>query len=430
MRCLKSLLLSILISLSWNTSIIAQERLEHNFEFPETEMGAFAKAWFKAANSAKPDLLTDYNLKEDGWEDYFKSITALVKRVGGISPKMLSYQTDRSISIYTLETSGQWVLVNLGLDAKNSITAMGIKKSFMPNNYGLENGISPAQVHELIKAIGREFRKNYVVKERRTDLEQFLLNKLDSGKYDAISQCDLLAITLSKDLVSFANDKHLQIIPPSRLSEVKVRFGAEDAEEIAEEGVHLASNEQLEERLPISGEILENGVGYIQLERFVDSKRVIRETDRIMEELKATKAVIIDLRQSGGGDGAAVNNLLSYFFARGEALDQGKAFQKSLSMMYKDKPLYVLTSKRSISAAEGFAYFLQQRKRATLIGQTTAGAGYLVDAYQLPFDFYLVNSIATNFDLSKREGWQGRGVKPDIETSRGKALEKALSLIK
>ena len=40
---------------------------------------------------------------------------------------------------------------------------------------------------------------------------------------------------------------------------------------------------------------------------------------------------------------------------------------------YLDKPVYVLTSKRTFSGAEEFTYNLKNLKRATIVGETTGG---------------------------------------------------------
>ena len=41
-----------------------------------------------------------------------------------------------------------------------------------------------------------------------------------------------------------------------------------------------------------------------------------------------------------------------------------------------DKPVFVLTSSRTFSGAEHFAYNLKTLKRATIVGETTSGASH------------------------------------------------------
>lgn len=407
-------------------------------KFPDNRMGTFAKTWFEAANTNNGELLKPYNFIKDVWGDQFQTITSIIKSKGGLVPEMISFQTEESISIYSKLNKGGWLAINLFLNKKNEIFGMGMRKSYKPESYALMTGIKISEVHDLISVIAKEIGNSYAAKEQRDILKEFLLEQIKTGKYDSITQGDLLAKSLTKDLVKFANDKHLQIIPPSMLSEVQSRFGLTDEQpenstsEAKEMGVHGNPDGglELEEPLPISGEILEGNIGHITLENFKDSPKAVVETERIMKELSNTKAIIIDLTQSGGGDGSATNNLLSYFFDKPSNNNDVTINPKRLSNVYASKQLYVLTSKRSISAAEAFAYYLQQRGRATLIGETTAGAGYLVNAFKMPYNFYLVNPITSKFDASKGEDWQGKGVTPDIRVSANEALQKAMSLIK
>jgi retinol-binding protein 3 len=97
--------------------------------------------------------------------------------------------------------------------------------------------------------------------------------------------------------------------------------------------------------------------------------------------------LIIDLRRNMGGHSESVALMTSYllnerthlqsFFSRdGQAKEDqswtldwvpGRRFGHT-------KPVYVLTSKGTASAAEEFAYNLKNLKRATLVGETTIGA--------------------------------------------------------
>lgn len=435
-RTIITLCLSLLMNLS-----CAQNSNKTIIDYPDNSMGEFAKTWFEAVSSNNISLLKPYGIIKDGWEGHFQMMVSLIKDKGGLAPFSISYFTDDFISVYSRQKNGGWITVQLGLNEKKEILAMGMRKASKPEDHDLKKGMTVDQVHQVIAAIAVEFETNYVLKEKRTVLKNFLLDKMKAGTFDEIDQSDMLAGVLTQLLVKFADDKHLQVIPPSQLSEVKSRFGLVNSEEISieevdDKGHHRSPGEglELEESFPISGKILEGNIGYIRMERFVDSPKVVAETERIMNVLSETSAVIVDLTKSGGGDSAAHDNLMSYFFTTALSVNENSASQKltpkRLSSTYANKPLYVLTSRTSISAAESFAYFLQRQDRAILIGETTAGAGFRVDAYALPFEFYLVNSIGSGYDPGKNRGWQGTGVKPDIKTSAQDALQEALSLIK
>ena len=92
------------------------------------------------------------------------------------------------------------------------------------------------------------------------------------------------------------------------------------------------------------------------------------------------------------------------------------------------KPLYILTSRRTFSAAEAFAYNLQALGRATIVGEVTGGGAH-------PFEYRRVHP---HFAVDLPEGksvnpitgtnWEGVGVKPDVPVPPDEALSRALEL--
>lgn len=151
-------------------------------------------------------------------------------------------------------------------------------------------------------------------------------------------------------------------------------------------------------------------------------------------------ALIIDLRKNGGG--AETSNLLTGYLLEGGSPLSGSynrpkdAHTYATSPMWvpgrrfgSTKPLYILTSRKTFSAAEAVAYDLQALKRAVIVGETTGGGAN-------PFEYRRVHShFAVDLPESKSvnpitgTNWQGIGVKPDVEVSAEQALNKALELI-
>lgn len=152
-------------------------------------------------------------------------------------------------------------------------------------------------------------------------------------------------------------------------------------------------------------------------------------------------ALIIDLRKNGGGM-ETVDTIVSQLVPAGSPLSgsfdrpsgkttphvspappEGRRFGDT-------KPVYILTGKRTFSAAEALAYDLQALKRATIVGEVTGGGAN-------PFEYRRVHP---HFALSLPEkrsvnpitgtNWQDVGVKPDVAVPADQALETALSLAK
>lgn len=150
-------------------------------------------------------------------------------------------------------------------------------------------------------------------------------------------------------------------------------------------------------------------------------------------------ALIIDLRSNGGGSETA-QLVLGYLLDGGSQLsgsyDRPSNSRRYISSPYwvpgrrfgSTKPVYILTSRKTFSAAEAVAYNLQALKRAVIVGERTGGGAH-------PFEYRRVHA---HFALDLPEGksinpitggnWQGIGVKPDVEVPAEKALERALQL--
>lgn len=151
-------------------------------------------------------------------------------------------------------------------------------------------------------------------------------------------------------------------------------------------------------------------------------------------------ALIIDLRKNGGGAETA-NLITGYLLDGGEQPLTGTynrpsdQHRSSTSPSWVpgrrfggSKPLYILTSRRTFSAAEALAYNLQALERATIVGEVTGGGAH-------PFEYRRVHE---HFALDLPEGrsinpitgtnWQDVGVRPDVLVSAEQALEAALGL--
>jgi retinol-binding protein 3 len=87
-----------------------------------------------------------------------------------------------------------------------------------------------------------------------------------------------------------------------------------------------------------------------------------------------------------------------------------------------DVPLYVLTSRRTGSAAEEFSFVLHNLGRATLVGERSAGAGHMVDFVNVPANFVLGVSITRVSDPKTGAEWEAVGVPVDRAVAADRAL--------
>ena len=90
-----------------------------------------------------------------------------------------------------------------------------------------------------------------------------------------------------------------------------------------------------------------------------------------------------------------------------------------------DKPVFVLTSKRTFSGAEEFAYNLKNLKRATIIGETTGGGAHPVSGHRIDDHFIIGVPFARAINPISKTNWEGTGVEPDVKAPASEALDVA-----
>jgi hypothetical protein len=188
-------------------------------------------------------------------------------------------------------------------------------------------------------------------------------------------------------------------------------------------------------------EILPGDIGYIALDQFApidpsNPKDPARGTaDAVLATIANTQAVIIDLRDNGGGSPAMVGYLVANFVpagakiyntfrTRGKSGYEGPPFPPTLPARL-DVPIYILTSGRTGSAAEAFPYTLQAAKRATIVGETTGGAAHPGGPRDAGGGFSVFVSNGSPINPITKTNWEGVGVKPDVAVPAAQALVKA-----
>lgn len=137
--------------------------------------------------------------------------------------------------------------------------------------------------------------------------------------------------------------------------------------------------------------VLENGIGYIKLDRF--SRYAENEIVDAITEIKAkgdVKGVILDLRDNPGGLLDAAIGILNKFVDKGNLLlttkgrkkdSERKYFSEETPLLGKDVPLVVLINEGSASASEIVAGAIQDLDRGVLVGTKSFGKG-LVQVFQ------------------------------------------------
>ncbi|WP_369217942.1 S41 family peptidase [Streptomyces flavofungini] len=151
-------------------------------------------------------------------------------------------------------------------------------------------------------------------------------------------------------------------------------------------------------------------------------------------------ALIVDLRGNTGGDPDTVafvcghllderTHLNTMYWRDGERLEQSWSPPHVPGARFGgSKPLYVLTSSRTFSAAEELAYDLQQLGRAVVVGEPTAGGAHPREGWTV--HPHLEASIPVGRSVNPVSGtnWEGTGVRPDVPCPADEAADRAHAL--
>ena len=257
--------------------------------------------------------------------------------------------------------------------------------------------------------------------------------RLARGAYDRYRTGPGLALRLNDDVAAIAHDKHLGIrysvptIPrdvptgeapptPSRASLDETNCGFKKIEQ------------------------LDGNVGYLRFDSFEKAALCGSTASAAMTFLAGTRALIIDLRENGGGHDIGTL-IASYLFDRRTHLgDMWNRYTNRTDESWTqdtvagrrfggDKPVYVLTSAHTFSAAEEFAYDLQALKRVTVVGETTAGGAHPASEGRLGDHFAISVPWGNSINPITGTNWEGVGVVPDVKVSADEALAAALKLL-
>lgn len=288
------------------------------------------------------------------------------------------------------------------------------------------------EIGVLIKKINDKINQHYILSSKKSTIIKELNQRLESGKYDTITNTDDLAIVLSKDLKAISQDGHLYV---KHLQQHK------NQEDLAS----WESDELVRETRDNYGfkeiQIIDGNIGFLKITEFMHPKRSINTAVAAMKLVENTTALIVDLRGNGGGYSGIMEYILNHYFDGPPTLLSTTKYSGSphattytsdiiVGKLMIGKPLYVLIDKKTASAAEYFAYTLQARKKATIIGESSAGAANNNDYFELPYNFRISISTAIPIDAITNTNWENIGVKPDIEVDSQKAKVKALEIIK
>ncbi|VXB35447.1 S41 family peptidase [Massilia sp. 9I] len=267
-------------------------------------------------------------------------------------------------------------------------------------------------------------KAQYVFPERYEAIEQSVRKHQQAGEYAAAASEEEFVKLVTTHLRDITHDGHMGLKYQPKVRDFRpAAFTITPAQREQERRENYGLNKV---------EVLPGNVGYLNVIQFHDVENARDTIAAAMAFLSNTDALIIDLRDNRGGNGESMQLLASYFFKdvltlmelrfRGQKPEQARTYAEVSGKRYLDKPVYVLTSGRTFSAGEAFVHALQSRKRVTLVGATTRGAGNPNTMLPVRTDYLLSVPIGESVNPVTGSGWEGVGVKPDVAVADKAAL--------
>jgi hypothetical protein len=282
---------------------------------------------------------------------------------------------------------------------------------------------------EVVDTVASQVERAYVDADTGRLIANRVRDRLRAGAYDTVVDPIRLSQLLTTDLRSVNHDLHLSVAYNAGGGPGGGRAGGPPP--FLSKSQHFALGRV---------DVLPGNIGYMEINGFSVEPAARDAIVGALTYLQTTDAMIIDLRRNRGGDGNLVNFLISHFTGPDTLASVNVKFRNSNRSYTRytlasvpgprraDVPLYILTSRATGSAGEDCAFVLKNLKRATIIGDRTAGAGHNVSGVPSGHGFQTNISFSRVSDPKTGKEWEQVGVQPDVKADVPTALDVAQSM--
>ena len=400
---------------------------------PDTPAGHTLQAWLDAFNSGDRARIETY-VKTIGQSQSVDGMISFRNQTGGFELQSIESSEQMHIRFRVKEKGGPTTAFgNLLVKDGHPPTVATFGVRALPPGAVLENvTMDAAGRKKVIDGVQVDLKEYYVEPATAQQMADALEMHETKGDYDAISDGDAFAERLTSDLQAVSHDRHLRV----DFNPFKVPARTEPSpEDVARFHRQMESQNCAFDKV----EILPSNIGYVKFNAFMDASFCGPTVVAAMGFVAHTDAIIFDLRQNGGGQPAMVTLIASYLFDKPTHLidiynrkEDSTTQNWTLSYLpgprLTKQPVFVLTSKRTFSGAEEFAFDLKNQKRAVIVGETTGGGAHPVSGHVVA-DYFMVGvPSAKSLDPVTKTNWEGTGVEPDVKVLAADALTTAENL--
>ncbi|HUQ06792.1 MAG TPA: S41 family peptidase [Kofleriaceae bacterium] len=405
---------------------------------PDTPAGKAFRAWLEVFNSGDEAALTAFGVahKAPDIVDFgFRQMT------GGFDLVAVQKSEPLALTVVVKERGGN-ALTAVGwfkLKSAEPLEIASLAFAAVPPGASvadMDRPVDAATRARVIEAAAAKLDELYVFPETAKKMGDAVRSHQKAGAYDGVDESRAFAQLLTEHLREVSHDKHLAVAFSAKTVPADAADDAEPSdEEKAQmraqlEGVNCGFNES---------KVLDGNIGYLKFNFFGNVEVCGPKATEAFAPLAGVDALVIDLRQNGGGEPEMVAFVSSYLFAKRTHLNdiyERKANKTTKHWTRTDvpgkklakQPVYVLTSANTFSGAEEFSYNLKNLKRATIVGEVTGGGAHPTMGARLDDHFTIYVPFARAINPITKTNWEGTGVEPDVKVPADQALETATKL--
>ncbi|XP_054455424.1 retinol-binding protein 3-like [Anoplopoma fimbria] len=298
----------------------------------------------------------------------------------------------------------------------------------------VSSSFQPALMLEMAKIL----LENYCFPENLVGMQEAIQQAIDSGEILQISDRNTLASVLTAGAQGALNDPRLTVsYEPNFVPVMPPSLPSLPAEQL----IRLVRNS-------VQLDTLDNNVGYLRIDRVIGETTAAKLgsllRDNIWNKVAHTSSLILDLRYCTAGELSGVPFIISYFSDPEPLIHIDTVYDRPsnktrelwtlpsiMGERYgKKKDLIILTSKRTMGAAEAVAYTLKNLKRAITVGERSAGGSVKVQKIRIPkSEFYITVPVARSVSPITGHSWEVSGVSPTVNVIAKEAVAQAKSLL-
>jgi hypothetical protein len=401
-------------------------------------VGQKFEAWLAAVNSGDRAKIAAVWSGAKQAEHRAAADVELAQRSGGLELHHVEDATEAEmVAVVRGKRSERWscLVFKVEADPPHDVETVLLRPTSAPNDKDKGDNGAPFDDKarkQVTQAFIRELHRAYVFPDVAEAMDREINQRQKQHSYDSIVSRLALARTLTADAQRVSRDKHLylELGCPGQMARAGKDAPAPAASPA--DAPHVFGKSQR----------LDGNVAYVDIATFgVPAGGARDEIQATMSAVADAAAIVFDVRKNNGGDPETVALVTSYLFGKdpvhlnslqwrlsGRTDDFFTDPNVQGAKFGPDKPVFILTSGRTFSAAEEFAYNLQTRKRATVVGETTGGGANPGQFTALPHGFLAFVPSARAINPITKTNWEGTGVKPDVEVPAESALEAAHKL--